>query len=269
MRTWYKYQIMYLIYLDESGNTGVDLGDPHQPVFVLGALLVPEELWLPLESDLTVLIERYFPSPRPSDYELHGTELINPRGYFRQFAVAHRLEFYHEVLLIAARHQLRFVYRSIVKQNFARWLQNTFGPGVLINPHVAAFSLVAQVIQEHLRSLSGPPLGIFISDDNREVTPDVEKSIRILRRDSSKLRLGQIIEKGFFIDSSTSLPLQLCDLCTYAARRREESKAGFPIKKIDLHCISWLEPLIHRGNESLVDVLAWLESQQKKERPRA
>ena len=260
---------MHLIYLDESGNTGVDLNDSHQPVFVLGALLVPEECWLRLETDLTALVERFFPSPRPDDFELHATELMNPRGFFRQFAVAHRLEFYREVLQIAARHKLRFVYRSIVKRNFARWLETTFGPGVLINPHVAAFSLVAQVVQEYLKSLPGPPLGIFISDDNREVTPDVEKSIRILRRDHSKLRLGQIIEKGFFIDSRTSLPLQLCDLCTYAARRCEEHVAKFPVKSLNQQCIPWLEPLIHRGNESLVDVLAWLQSQQKKERPGA
>jgi hypothetical protein len=260
---------MHLIYLDESGNTGVNLNDAGQPVFALGALLVPEARWLALEDDLTALVERFFPAPRPDDFELHATELINPRDYFRQFAVARRLEFYHDALQIASRHQLRFVYRAIVKKNFARWLENTFGPGVLINPHVAAFSLVAQVIQEHLKSLPSSPLGIFISDDNREVTPDVEKSIRILRRDSSKLRLSQIIEKGFFIDSRTSFPIQLCDLCTYAARRREEQIAGFPVKPLDQKCIPWLESLIHRGNESLTDVLAWLESQQKKERPGA
>jgi len=71
---------MHLIYLDESGNTGVDLNDSHQPVFVLGALLVPEECWLRLETDLTALVERFFPSPRPDDFELHATELMNPRG---------------------------------------------------------------------------------------------------------------------------------------------------------------------------------------------
>jgi hypothetical protein len=252
---------MHLIYLDESGNTGVDFTDPHQPIFVLGALLVPEERWLPLETDLTALIDRFYPQPRPADFELHATELVNPRGYFRQFTVAQRLEFYREILRVAAQHQLRFVYRSIVKRNFARWLTNAFGSGVLINPHVAAFALVAQVIQEHLKSLPGAPLGIFISDDNREVSPDVEKSIRVLRRDSSKLRLGQIIEKGFFIDSRTSLPLQVCDLCTYAARRREERQAGMPVKPLDQQCIAWLDPLVHNGNESLRDVLAWLEAQ--------
>lgn len=260
---------MHLIYLDESGNTGVDFNESRQPVFVLGALLVPEDRWLQLESDLTGLVERFFPAARPADFELHATELINPRGYFRQFAIAHRLDFFQQALQVAARHQLRFIYRAIVKKRFARWLENTFGAGVLINPHVAAFSLVAQVIQEHLKSLPGAPLGIFISDDNREVAPDVEKSIRILRRDNSTLRLGQIIEKGFFIDSRTSLPLQLCDLCTYSARRKEEQKAGVPVKPLDQPCMSWIEPLIHRGNESLTDVLAWLESQQKKERPGA
>ena len=100
---------MHLIYLDESGNTGVDFTDPHQPIFVLGALLVPEERWLPLETDLTALIDRFYPQPRPADFELHATELVNPRGYFRQFTVAQRLEFYREILRVAAQHQLRFV----------------------------------------------------------------------------------------------------------------------------------------------------------------
>ena len=260
---------MHLIYLDESGNTGVDFNESRQPVFVLGALLVPENRWLQLETDLTVLVDRFFPAPRPADFELHATELINPRGYFRQFAIAQRLDFLQQALQLAARLQLRFIYRAILKKRFALWLENTFGAGVLINPHVAAFSLVAQVIQEHLKSQPGAPLGIFISDDNREVAPDVEKSIRVLRRDSSTLRLAQIIEKGFFIDSRSSLPLQLCDLCTYVARRKEEQKADFPVKLLDQSCIPWVDPLVHRGNESLTDVLAWLESQQKKERPGA
>jgi hypothetical protein len=40
---------MHLIYLDESGQTGTNLRDTVQPVFVLGALIVPESVWLALE----------------------------------------------------------------------------------------------------------------------------------------------------------------------------------------------------------------------------
>lgn len=36
---------MHLIYIDESGNTGKNLADPQQPVFVLGALVIPEGSW--------------------------------------------------------------------------------------------------------------------------------------------------------------------------------------------------------------------------------
>ena len=124
-------------------------------------------------------------------------------------------------------------------------------------------------VNELLRVSPGAPLGMFISDENQQVVGDVEKSIRLLRGDQGSLRLAQIIEKGFFIESDKSLPLQLCDLCTYAARRLEEEKAGVPVKLIDQTCIPWVRPLIHRGKEAMPDVLAWLESQQKKERPGA
>jgi hypothetical protein len=40
---------MYLIYLDESGNSGNNLNDAQQPIFVLCAMIVPVDQWLRLE----------------------------------------------------------------------------------------------------------------------------------------------------------------------------------------------------------------------------
>lgn len=257
---------MHLIYLDESGNTGNNLSDPHQPVFTLAALLVPEQRWLGLEQALAATIERFFPSPRPDTFEVHAAELINPRGFFRQFPIQHRLDFYTAFLDVARQQELRVIYRAITKKRYARWLDATFGPGVSINPHVAAFPLVALVLNDLLRQLPEKPLGMFIADENREVMPDLEKSIRLLRGTAGRLQLSQIVEKGFFIDSRKSLPLQLCDLCAYSARRLEEKAAGFKIRPVDEPCIPPLQPLIHRAPESLPDVLAWLESEQKKVR---
>ena len=79
--------------------------------------------------------------------------------------------------------------------------------------------------------------------------------------------MGQIIEKGFFIDSKKSLVLQLCDLCVYSARRREEQKAGLPVKPIDLGGIPLVEALVHVGDERFRDVNAWLTAEQRKGRP--
>jgi hypothetical protein len=122
-------------------------------------------------------------------------------------------------------------------------------------------------VDDLLKSLPGAPLGIFISDENREVVRDVEKAIRFFRGTEGVLKLAQIIEKGFFIESEKSLILQLCDLCVYTARRKEEQKRGFSVKPIDQSGIPLIEPLIHVGDERLRDVNTWLEQEQKKGRP--
>jgi hypothetical protein len=257
---------MHLIYLDESGNTGKNLTDPHQPIFLLCALVVPESQWLDVEASLVAALDQHFPA-RPDQFEVHANEIINPRGFFRQFSIQQRLDFLQTWLGVAEKFNLRLIHRAIAKKRYARWLLDTYGPGVSINPHNVAFLLISQVVNEYLRQSAGTPLGILIADENHEIMPDVEKSIRLLRGESGTLKLSQIIEKGFFIESRKSLLLQLCDVCAYGLRRMEEEKAGIPIKPIDQNVIPWVKPLIHRGAESMPDVLAWLASQQKKKRP--
>lgn len=257
---------MHLIYIDESGNTGNNLTDPHQPIFLLAALVVPESQWLVVENSLVAQLDKHFPK-RPDDFEVHANEIINPRGYFRAFSIAQRLDFIGAWLGVARKFELKVIHRAILKKRYAQWLHNAYGPGVSINPHNVAFLLITQVVNEYLKQAKGSPLGILIADENHEVMPDVEKSIRLLRGETGTLKLSHVIEKGFFIESSKSLLLQLCDLCAYGLRRLEEEKAGLTVKPIDQNIIPMVKPLIHRGTESMPGVLAWLESQQKKERP--
>ena len=104
---------------------------------------------------------------------------------------------------------------------------------VEINPHIAAYALVAQVVNAYLKELPGSPFGIFISDENKEVVKDLEKSHRVLRGTAGPLHLSQVIEKGFFIDSRKSLLLQLADLCAYCLRMKEELAAQLPVKPLN------------------------------------
>lgn len=261
---------MHLIYLDESGNSGGNLSDPNQPLFVLCGLIVPEQQWQSLESALAATVDSFWPPPREDEFEIHATELINPKSdVFRSATPAHRLAFMTEWLQIASHHDLKLVFRAIVKQRYARWLQHKFGSGVIINPHVAGLALVAQVINSHLRSLPGKPLGIFISDENHQVARDVDKAIRLLRGVDGPARLTQIIEKGFFIESHKSLVLQLCDLCAYIIRRHEQAREGLKSKPVDAELWKLVDPLVTVGDEKFADMMAWLESEQKKERPGA
>jgi hypothetical protein len=255
---------MYLVYFDESGNTGNNLNDAQQPIFVLCALAVPETKWLQVEQDLHAEIEKIYHSPRPDDFEIHATELMSGRQWCKSVPLADRVAFRDAWFSVAVKHDLKIIYRATAKKRFERWQHHTFGSGIVINPHVVTFPLVARVVDDWLKSLPGSPLGIFISDENKEIVRDVEKSIKVLRGIEGTLKLGQIIEKGFFIDSSKSVILQLCDLCAYTLRKKEEAKAGLRDNPLHHSGVALLEPLIHRGNENLQDVLQWISSEKKK-----
>jgi hypothetical protein len=257
---------MYLVYLDESGNSGNNLADPQQPVFLLCAMIVNETEWLNLEHHLAEVVDKHFPWPRHADFEIHGTDLRNRHGPFEAMNVADRIAFRDAWMDVAANHGVKLIYRAIEKRRYQKWQHATFGSGVFVNPHVAAFALLSRVVDDYLRSLPGPPVGMFVSDENKEITSDVEKSIRVLRGTTGTLRLERIIEKGFFINSSQSMPLQLCDLFALSLRKLEESKVGLPAKSIDATGIERAQLLVHRGNERFADVIAWLTEQQQNER---
>ena len=251
---------MHLVYLDESGNTGDNLNDPDQPVFLLGALIVPEVCWQAVEHDLDAALAARFPDLAIAEAEIHAGDLRMNRGVFKDVPVPQRIALRDDWLGIAGHHGLKFVYRSIEKKRYRDWMHNAFGAGVTVNPHVAAFPLVAMVVNRYLAS--NKALGMFTSDENKQIVRDIEKSIRTLRLASGPLRLSQIIEKGFFIDSKKSRILQLCDLCALHARKKEEVGAGGLAKPFDKSGIELLEPLIHRGNEQIWDVIAWLKEQK-------
>ena len=251
---------MHLVYFDESGNTGNNLNDSQQPVFVLGALLVPAASWQGVEQALEASLQRRFPAIHRDEEEVHAGDLRNGSRMFKGVAIEDRVGLRDDWMSIAARHSLRFVFRSIVKKRYEEWLHTQFGEGVSINPHIAAFALLANVVNDHLTQEQS--LGIFISDENKEIVRDVEKAIRSLRLTKGPLQLSQVIEKGFFIDSKKSRILQLADMCVLHARKHEEAKLGLPAKDFDRGVGIKLEGLLLKQNERFRDVIAWLKQQR-------
>ena len=256
---------MYLVYFDESGNTGKDLGNAQQKIFVLCSLIVPVDKWQDLERDLLGALNNCFPNSDGS-LEIHAHDLHSPGkgSYFRTFSEEKRLSFRDQWLQIAVKYKLAIIYRAIVKKRFQSWVQDSYGTGISINPHVVAFPLVARVVDDYLAAIPNKPLAMFISDENQDVARHVEKSIKLLRFEESKLKLSQVVEKGFFIDSRKSLVLQLCDLCTFIVRKKEEHKAGMKIREPFFAAIKMIDPLIHVGNESLPEILVWLKQNEEK-----
>ena len=253
---------MYLIYLDESGNTGNNPADAQQPVFLLCALVVKETCWQSVERDLEESFERNFPALHAANVEVHGADIRSGNNDFRGLPFESRSNFLKEWLLIAEKHELAVVYRAIEKKRYHTWLQSAFSGGVVINPHVAAFALVSRVVNDFLAK--NKQLGIFISDENKEIVKDIEKSIKVLRGTDGDLRLGSIIEKGFFIDSKKSRVLQLCDIFAIVLRKYEESLVTkCQIKPYDEEWHKLVLRCVKKGDERHQDVIKWIADQYR------
>ncbi len=225
---------MHLIYLDESGNTGNNLNDPEQPIFLLSAMVLVEDKWQSLEAALERILDERLPHWRTTpNFEVHGTELRSGKGPFAGMSVDDRIAFRDAWMQTGIDHDVCLMHRAVEKRKYAKWLNDTFGSSVFLNPHVAAFALLSRCIDNYLQQQSEDALAILISDENKEVVDDIEKAIRELRVFEGALKLSRIIEKGFFIDSRLSLPLQLCDLYTLSLRKRTEREHGYPAKSID------------------------------------
>ena len=107
---------MYLCYIDESGNTGNNLKDVHQPYLVLTALLVPPENIKDIENDIRTLGYSYFGAEsRNTDFEFHGDDIYNARGkYFKQLPLERRIKIFDALVDITIRHEaIKIGYVSI------------------------------------------------------------------------------------------------------------------------------------------------------------
>lgn len=254
---------MNLVYIDESGNTGLNLKDPQQPVFLLAAMILPESRWFSLEKLFLGTASDYFGDPLPDTFEIQAKDLKNKRGMFEGLTLAQQLSFRDRMLQLLLDNKIVVIYRRIIKSRFCTFCEEQYGPGIKVNPYIMALPFVCMEVDHYLRHQGVDQLGMFIFDEQKETLDQAERSLRTLRLDSNSiLKTSNIIEKGFFIDSSKSFALQLVDLAAYYIRKYEEDKLGLRVSEIDKQTFGKVRELVSTGiGSSVVDVLEWVKSQ--------
>lgn len=255
---------VYLAYIDESGNTGLDLENKEQPIFALGALLVPASDWLSIESELDMFVAQFFSEIPEDQNEIHTHKLVNGSKPFRDFGQKYCLDFQEKWMQVAQKYKLQFFSGGFRKKAFKESIHKNYSSALQLNPHEIAFPLLSNRVNQFLRNQASNPLGILISDEHKELSLDLETTLKLLKKESSELKHDRIIEKCFFIDSSKSLLLQLCDMCVYYARKKLENEYGFPVREHHKKGIQLLNPLLSPDNSSDVEMFNWLDLQIKK-----
>lgn len=251
---------MILIYIDESGDTGHNLSDKQQPVFVLGALVVPQSKWKELERQFHQIVIGFFGENSADSFELHAMDLVNRRGSFKSLTLEQTKAFRNKCLELLVSLKLSLVYRSIEKKEFLKFCEEKYGKGISVAPYIMALPFICTRINEILNTEKD--LGILIFDEHHNLV-EIEKSLRTLRLDStSTLQAESLIEQGFFVDSSKSEAIQLVDLALYYVRKFEESKLGHKVSAHHMEAFKFIEKFCQslRVHGRSKDILDWVQS---------
>jgi hypothetical protein len=209
---------MYLIYVDEAGNTGLNLSDPEQPFHVVVGLLVPDGVWRDVETAMAAIVDKHVPPGEKAGFEFHAFELHHGKGFFKGWPHKSRLAIADEVLSVLDQHSLDVIYGACHKPEHAKRYAHP------MHPHDLAFLLAAERCERYLSQAPEQPLGLFIADRNMEVEGQVRASLRDYRLKGIPLgkldeRLDHIIEDIHFQSSQASCFLQLADFCAYYIKR--------------------------------------------------
>jgi hypothetical protein len=209
---------MYLLYVDESG----DPGQAGSPFLILGAAAIFEGKWLPVEREIRLLIDRYFPAgPKPA--EIHMSDLRKGKKEFRLLTPAQRGALINDFCQLALGLLPTELVMFAVIADKTNWFAS--------NPGKTGDDLYAEMFEDlssrfdlFLRrryAENAPSKGIIIADPHKPSLSDaLRTNQRVYQRHGHRWDvLYNLVETVFFVASTDSPGIQLADLASHAVWR--------------------------------------------------
>jgi hypothetical protein len=219
---------MYLFYLDESGNTGLDLSSTVETVHWLVVLGATAHQVCGIEGDIRALADSYFGlRPGTPAVELHGAEIFGGRGVARTLAPARRVNLFVDVLGLLDTHDVhlwvRGIHKARLRERSRAQREDPEHPSILaFRDVVAALDLWLRVHQQAPGApRTGAPdrLGLLVSDQQDEVSRALAAEFAH-RRDTG---IRSLIDTVHYVRSRDSRLIQLVDCVAFIRNRYEKN----------------------------------------------
>ena len=159
---------MNLVYIDDTGNTGLNLKDNQQPIFVLVSIIVHSSKWFAMEKEFYDILKGHFGKELPEDFELKAVNLRSGANHFKGLSMESRLAIRDRMFKLLLNYKIPIIYRRIIKSKFEEFCEKQYGPGIKINPYVMALPFVCMEIDNYLRQKNPAELGMLIFDEQKE-----------------------------------------------------------------------------------------------------
>lgn len=221
---------MHFFYLDESGCTGADLGNPEQPIFVLGGISVKAQGWRETTDQFRRAIDDFFGGQVPDGFELHASQLVNGEGFFASYAREERNALAHRFLDIIKerKHAVQFV--AIDKAKLAQVLPGEGHPIVRCEiPYLLGFNYMVTYIERYAKLVLGRTVRAMIILDQKDMYhTDVDAITNYRRYQVPKVRrLKWLVEFSYPVDSVRHPMVQVSDLVIFLTRKFLEVENGY------------------------------------------
>ena len=196
---------MYLMYSDESGNTGTDLDNKQQPIFALAGIIVKDEKWHKINDYFEE--EKVKICPEFKNNEIHAAELFNApkRSIFNKYSWEQNLKILEQLVDLITSLDIFLIYNFLYKLGFKKHINDTFGTSVKIEPYLYAFSANYDIFSKHIPQNE---YGIIFTDDLLNISNSIELLYPKLVTEHKN-----IIEKTFYLDSKKNNFIQIADIC--------------------------------------------------------
>lgn len=213
---------MLICYLDESGNTGLRLDDPDQPVHVIAAILVREDR-VRIMVDRLDSLAASAPTATPLT-EYRGQEIFSGTGPWTGLEPRQRVREYAKALSVLGEVDAAVAHASISKIQLAA-KDYHLSP----NPHLHALQFLTEEIQVWVAKQSHPLCKwvMLVADENHEqqqYSMDLIRNMQsadryIDNRPRSSIRLDNYVDSVYFAKSDQNRGIQIADLVAFIIHR--------------------------------------------------
>jgi hypothetical protein len=221
---------VHFFYLDESGDTGTNLGDQDQPIMVLGGISLRDEGWNKTYTEYMGIIDSFFNGNVPAGFELHANELLSPHGngVFAGHPMQTRSQLAKDVVDLIEERKHGFQYIAFNKgamQNAMCQIPMPYDTG---NPYLLGFDYMITHINWYVKEKLGTTArGLVICDEMQQYHNSIDAISRDRRFGGTAAhRVKWITEINYPVDSRKNAMIQISDLAIFCTRRLLEIEHG-------------------------------------------
>jgi hypothetical protein len=205
---------VYVVFVDESGNTGSNLLDNAQPYHYIGGVVVQYDKCLDLQEDIEHIAEENSTKyPLPDNYEFKGSWLYSGNKFFSGMNPEQRIGITEKLLNLIPKHQVKCIISIIDKA--AHHDRYRFP----IHPQNLAFLFFLEMFQEILDR--DDKYGMVVADEEHDKSDDIILDFKKYRRQGTgfsfykSVELTRILDNVHFVKSHDSWIMQLSDVMLY------------------------------------------------------